>query len=449
MRAWLGGWVGVALALASACGGKAAHEGASAAAPPPAPFSAGSRLQPVYWELDGQRLFRSFWDSERQEECSFRPELESGDEHHCLPVAAAENFAFADENCTIPTVDPAFNTDAKYVIVRPDNACSAPLRMFTLGSAAVAEAFYLDHGSCTALNIPGNQVYKADVEVSISDFVSAHEQPEATTRRIGALTAVSDDGAQQLLSGWDTQRQEASAPSPSAVWHPARVARPDASASPDASCQQPAVAVSCSVTAVQLYSAGPVNELGSEISSGLHLFDADTQSCDPWTPPPDTHYFSVGAEIPDSSFEPAHEVELGTGRIHVRYDAGTDSVPILPKPLLRDTQRDEDCAIFDLGGGQGRCLPQLVAAFGDNDCQKPVCVTHAGDPAPASCIVLSEGGTSPPVVYSAGVPRNGLVFRLEHGVCVFSGGDGEAIYDVGDPIPLEEFAAATAQGLPQ
>jgi hypothetical protein len=157
----------------------------------------------------------------------------------------------------------------------------------------------------------------------------------------------------------------------------------------------------------------------------------------------------VGPEIPDSSFEPAREVEVGTSRIRVRYDAASDNTPILPKALLHDTERGEDCAVVDLGGGQGRCLPQLESAFGDAQCKTPVCVTHAGAPAPASCVAPSDDGSALPVVYSVGAPRGGLVFRLQDGVCVFSGGDGDALYDVGDPIPLEDFAAASAQGLPQ
>ncbi|HEY5373072.1 MAG TPA: hypothetical protein VIK01_05265 [Polyangiaceae bacterium] len=121
----------------------------------------------------------------------------------------------------------------------------------------------------------------------------------------------------------------------------------------------------------------------------------------------------------------------------------------MPKPLLRDTERNEDCTIFDLSGGQGRCLPQLMSAFGDAECQTPVCVTPSGAPAPASCTVLSEDGVRCPWCNSTGALRGGLIFRLEDGVCGFFGGDGDALYDVADRIPLEDFAAASAQGLPQ
>lgn len=99
MRVFEGTVLAVCLGLVTACGGSA---GSSSEPEPPATgpsqpaFVESARLVAQYWQIDDQPVFERWWDSERQEACTFGPA--SGDDgvFHCLPPLAQVFGSFAD-----------------------------------------------------------------------------------------------------------------------------------------------------------------------------------------------------------------------------------------------------------------------------------------------------------------------------------------------------------------
>jgi len=61
---------------------------------------------------------------------------------------------------------------------------------------------------------------------------------------------------------------------------------------------------------------------------------------------------------------------------------------------------------------------------------------------PTSCTGPETSSLGLPVVRTVGASHNGFIWRKAGDRCEFDGGDGLASYELGDAIPLTEFAAA-------
>jgi hypothetical protein len=434
----------------------------------------------VYWEIDGLQVHRDFYDTERKEECGFSWFSGPDGLHHCLPNSVSVDLQtpdrFSDKECSTPLTDGfELPSGIKYGLEVPTDPCAAHERLFQVFELPPStHTFHLDsNGTCyeAAPLGPGTRIYAIGPELALSKFVTATEQPQTTTRRITRLMLSADDGAQQILDGWDSLRKEASSQqNVVGRWGPSRVAFVDGYFSDD-KCSASAAPISdlpgCPPNAIVTFTNPPdlvLNEVGERAPAPIYR--ADTGQC-LRMPDPEYPLWALGKSISEQDLEPAREVLIGGGPARMRYFADADLVPILPldspaaswwisSGFLDTAHDDEPCSIVDLGNGEGRCLPDHArdGGFSDASCTTAIWAWDSSQTVPSNAALPAENpyndaGTQALSVHRVGAPiAADSYFVLSAGECTETDARGMQLREIGDEVPLREFSLATLRGLP-
>jgi hypothetical protein len=359
----------------------------------PGPFRAyasGTRLRAEVWDVDDVRALHGWFDAQRQEDCGFERHGEEKSPRYCFPTDVAEvTGSFADPACTQPAYVQFTNQGPpkSYLLMRPLSACTGPPSLYERGPALSAkQSYFAQGGTCMPGASANVTLYGLGDPVPLDALARAHEEVENRGGRIASLVLVTDDGAREVIGGYDQERKEPSSAQSagsfgmsSARWLPARFAWHYAGHVTeyfsDPGCTRPVgahylprVAV-CPFTAV--FGDPPVSAAGAPVDVGVvHTRDRDG-GCSP--PPPSSPsfgflYVEVGAPIPESAFETQTTIQVGAGRIKLSF-AGTDATgPIAFPPAMMDTTTlltlffdsawGEACELKPTADGVTRCLPR-------------------------------------------------------------------------------------------
>ena len=358
-----------------------------------APFASGTRLRAIYAQVDGLRHhWGAFYDTKLGLECTFSTGGTPDGVHYCLPLVDRQSSWYADAGCSErlwegSAADIACGSAPIHTIEPPVDSCAAHPRIFSRGAPVdfnAAHARSSDGASCSLAVGVARPLFSRGVEISISSFVLAREVVVETGGRLAVLELRAEDGARLRWGGWDTRRNEpvvslGTEAAPRA-WQPRRVAYLEENLFDDPDCTQELATkfsetAACPLTAtIDGYSStNSVHEIGPEVRGPLYTRDA-TGRCLPKTsddPRTAASYkeavYKVGPARPVAALEPAHTVEIGTGRLHAVDVAGVDGIPI-QQIGYRDTALDQECKFFGerpfsllssgpLPDGTLRCLP--------------------------------------------------------------------------------------------
>ncbi len=136
----------------------------------------GSRLKARYWVgEDGSKQFAGWYDSQREEACSFQ---DYGDGvPRCRPSSGAFASYFLDSGCTVPlfnVYDTECSTAPKYGTAL--SGCTTQL--YQLAANTPSMVYVGKPGACTGTMPPAGYTYYSGTLVSASVFVAATEQVE-------------------------------------------------------------------------------------------------------------------------------------------------------------------------------------------------------------------------------------------------------------------------------
>ena len=445
-------------------------------------FANGSRLAVRYDEVDGTLLLRAFYDTARNEECSFQ--LIPGGAA-CLPRSASLDGWFADSGCSDPLVDiapvSAGRTPPQALVSDAANGCDAPPTVRLLGDVVPpAQAYYLkSDGSCMQ-NPPNSKIVlrRLGDEVPLASFVHATPRVEPVSDAVGAVVLVADDGARFTVFGHDTAHDEwtrsMAVGDGQTRWWPVHIAYnygPGAPGTPgtvfaDAACSRPtglkdAHNALCPITTVIEYVAGDacqqfttrLHQAGAPVAgSELHAFGA-TGACVPSPPGPSdpvTLYVEMGDALADDAYPAATIVDVGGGRVVQRFDGTPDGAQaIVARGELHDSARNVDCFVGVAADDARRCLPggQIdTVFFADEACTTPV-VSASALPgctvAPTLPAEVTYGTHAYPV--GASVSPAMLYAKGSDGSCALVGPPPAAAswFSLGPEIPAASYEPAT------
>ena len=353
-------------------------------------FANGTRLAARYDDLDGTRVLRAFYDTARDEECSFQL-LPDG--AACLPQSALLDGWFADSGCTEEVVEiphvAAGRASPDVLVTDPDDACAGPPTVRALGDMVPGpEGYYIkSDGSCVQ-NPPDAKIVLRRIgdEIPLDRFVHATPMVEPVSDAVGTVVLAADDGASVTMFGNDPTSGEWTrsvlAGDGSSRWWPVHLAYNYGQGAPgtpgtfyaDAGCSVPtgikdAHNALCPITTVFEFVPGDacqqftlrLHQAGASVAAAdLHALAGDG-SCVASPPDPSAPaelYVQMGDLLPDDAFPAASVVDVGTGRIVQRFDGPPDgSVAITARGELHDNARGVDCFIGLAADGARRCLP--------------------------------------------------------------------------------------------
>lgn len=148
-------------------------------------YKSGSRLKAKYYEgQDGSKAFVGWFDSQRNEDCSFR--IAADGTARCLPTGDVVQF-FNDGNCTSPLVMVAkpCATAAAYAVFQDGVSCSeVRTRVYPRGNPTTpgGTIFMKASTSCTGISSSTYQTiynfFTVGPEVAPSAFVGANLKVE-------------------------------------------------------------------------------------------------------------------------------------------------------------------------------------------------------------------------------------------------------------------------------
>ena len=213
MRRRLVVWSGLMLvcATSAACGGGSAEPDAAsapdAAIPGSCSPSAGTRLAPQGWALEGgERVATGWFDGERGEACAFTPDADG--KLRCLPtqlVATAFGDYFLDEACTeAASLLPGATCDGeevKYVATTRYELCASRTELRpveTLIDTGGGRLIYQRDtaGGCLlAGTVTTERLARLGAPIAPASFVSAILAPGDARGRLAPLVLTADDGA--------------------------------------------------------------------------------------------------------------------------------------------------------------------------------------------------------------------------------------------------------------
>lgn len=167
-------------------------------------------------------------------------------------------------------------------------------------------------------------------------------------------------------------------------------------------------------------------------------------------------YYTLGAEIPPTTFVAAEEKYTTDGRLAVRYADGEDGSRYCDDNVLRDTARGNESCIQQIGeDGQMRCLPyaQFSGTFyRDSGCAGTATV---GTDISSDCVATAPlYMLGPPVacdprrvLYQRGDALSGPVYYSSGGTCQALGA-GETLYEQGPHVAPDQFVALSEERVP-
>lgn len=342
--------------LAGACGriGFADHADASGPLPAaPAPYASGTRLRAEYWEVDGARLFATWFDTELGEPCLVTTAADGVS--RCLPNVAEINVEFSDPTCTTPLALGAFpidETDCPSGHAYAYRKTGDVTRVFHVGPAFTG-AVYQASGSCTAVSGSPYTFLDVGAEVPASAFVAIHEE-STPAGDLAYVEQVGDDGSRLLLNKFDGARL-------ARISHDQVLVVPDVPSAAvgfaDASCAVPAVFVDGTASGRVLIErthdlctdAYDDATIGAEQATYYQL---ESGACTAATLPSNFHVYALLARTPLVPIATG-AFESDGGFAHWRFDQG-QTLPI----GFYDPARGDECAPIALVTGHARvCAP--------------------------------------------------------------------------------------------
>jgi hypothetical protein len=393
----------------------------------PEGFRSGTRLRAIYDTLDGVRVLRAWYDTERREECSFDGPAGWGRAHHCLPTvsrapAGSEPAAapeggvslppwFADDACTVPLfLDPKPCQGQQYLSPPTANFCDEVPQLYLTGARFTGTKAWqrFGDGTCSGYGLPNSPpplLYYAGATVPIDAFVAAHEEMVPVTDRMGVLTLVADDGSRQAIAAGDLARDDEPsriwiADDNSRRWMPARWASLGPAPSgwySDAACtSQLFASFGCPVSAEGEIVPKPgvtgvppgtgllrFRSLGAEVpASAAYQLDS-SGACGPaHSPAVAPQLYAPGDPLPTMSFAEGSLVDVGAGPLRRTFDANQGQPLIDDVPGMVFTGGDHHpCLVLPTADGKRRCLPgavHLVHEFVDAACTQPAVIAFTG-----------------------------------------------------------------------
>lgn len=343
--------------------------------PAPVTFASGSRLHAMFHEVDGVKLLVGWQDTQLGKPCTFLG-------GRCVPGTTrheSDSLAlFDDPACTSRVIqkpgesdfDPAFDVVAigsaqcdEVTLYLPGEAI-VPLRVYRHGASGACEETFFAGGEVLRLNAIG-----ADGN---EPFVRAHEENDGAGGRIVTRWLVADDGARQIVGGWDVERNvRVEVPNGARRWYP----QDRAAIASEARCPGVATSYACEPAAVFIGGDGcrepDVYAVGARLADDACGASAGRS-------------YEVLSAIPNELFAPAKGVDVGAARIRLTMFArGSDERPIAPRRFF-DTEAGVPCSPNGSADkpDELRCRPdadsRVAPAYAEEGCTKKAALFTPG-----------------------------------------------------------------------
>lgn len=388
-------------------------------------YKSGARLRAEVERVEGETIFKRFYDTARKETCVFEPMKDGG--YRCLP--STTSVLYSDTGCGTMAGAGVITCPAgvKYASVRglPPSECGGDLppleRLFELGDPlGVSEVHErLADGTC----LPRAATMTAlGAEVALAAFVHATAEPVAMTETLAVVRLTGDDGSQVVLESFVDRTRDAhcrsvtfggpSAPTRACV--PARWAFSEPQTGPyeDPSCTVRAAAyarkASCPppelVIRAERVDAGAAGACASSgRATSLHAvgaplptaYSTTTGSCAVAAHEHDS-FFALGASLPASTFPP---LELGVhGAGSVRVQALGQGGVRLAHGVLFHAPSKSSCSAIKFADGKRYCFADdtlyysELSRYKDAACTQPVYVARTCGVTPKQIATKSGNG---------------------------------------------------------
>jgi hypothetical protein len=441
--------------------------GDGAAALPRPDYRSGTRLRAmIYKTSDGDKLWHHWYDSQLKIPCAMQ--LGADGQMRCLPNEYASQFS--DDQCKTPVlaVGPTCATPA-YAI--QTNDCDGAT-LYKVGDKTTPARIYLRSGTtCMDAGAPGEGSLYALTPLPASTAVAAKEVHDARGSDLMETYLEAEDGALQPVSAYDPARKSDCAPgavadrcTPSNVayvssavqyWADMGCSTSRLAARFGCASKMP-VAVGLLLTSTDACGNVTANysfaEIGAETAAASFVSNGG-QACQTNTlKSPNPRLYPVGAAIAPTTMPKMGNLDVGAGRVKVRYQVDGAGNKIHAASLY-DSTRKEICQATPTSSGL-RCIPTAdqASSFSDDKCDRPL--IFANKPL-ASCpprmppaFVRSGGWTTcsnqiTPVRYFA------VGAKLDHAMVYYGGGtncdaangvSGVDFYDSTE-IPVTDFGS--------
>jgi hypothetical protein len=413
---------------------------------------AGTRLHPIDFVSDeGLRVLTlRFMDTERGEECSFKPS-DDGD-WHCFPDAELNEppFQALAKDCRTPVVPACEAYAADYATSSCENS---GLRIYALGDP-IEGAPRVPPDCAFYLQVPaGEQYRRVGARIPNDAFVRAVVGAATDGNRIGTQQLSAEDGSALLLGFFDHEEDqpcESVSPVPGGPSYCVPSPRSlifdyftDAACSEagrrlaDGACgQRPSVGLAPDEQALYRLGRG-VGAVPAFFSENGYCSESQA-----W------EGYEVAESVDASAFAQIQASNSGGGRVQLGVSQTTDGSAVVPDPIsgdgyLWDSELGLKCSIAVSSDGEYRCLPLLYGnyapnLFADDQCQLPLAAragTAMSSAEPAWLVFTSTASGA-----GCGSPTSTVVYELE--AEPYTGQLYIPSEDIdGNPICLEETGA--------
>jgi hypothetical protein len=198
--------IAVVLALLTACGRFGFDETPPDAAvppvvPPPPEYASGTRLRAEVHEVNGARVFVTWYDTMLGEECQRRV-TEDG-VMRCIPTRISVGAQYSDAACTthlLASVQPSDQTDCPTALVLASQQIGARFRVVQVGAKYFGTVYQNTNDTCVQLGTSTSiDLYDVGATVPPETFVAFHEE-RTPSGAFEYIEYVADDGARELAS---------------------------------------------------------------------------------------------------------------------------------------------------------------------------------------------------------------------------------------------------------
>ncbi|MBX3214030.1 MAG: hypothetical protein KF850_18490 [Labilithrix sp.] len=389
-------------------------------------FESGTRVKVQSFRVDEGEYFRTFIDTDLGEPCTLRA-IGDGSTAVCLPATAS--IAYSDPSCTT-LVGKVSGEPAGYAIGPTEtDACgiAKDITLYPIGAAIDTALIYVRDGAdCLEQLADGGTVRALGAPLTVASggiatFVAKREPASSALERVrwvssdGAAVVVSspyvDVGAQRECSATDVGAPGATGrrrcvPAKQAIHMgpalpgtggpftdgtcatpAARTALAPACAAPDIVLRRRTVvpAVGCAESYFTLA------EVGSQITG---TYSGSPGNCTTFTPPRTTMW-SLGAEIPITTFPEIEDVLVGVGRVRAKIARSNGST--LSQVGAFDTAADALCSPTKIGD-EWFCTstfdpsPWCGFDYADSACTTPILLRNACDVRPQAVVLGTDQG---------------------------------------------------------
>jgi hypothetical protein len=196
--------IAVVLALLTACGRYGFDESAPDAAlppvvPAPAEYASGTRLRAEVHEVNGTKVFTTWFDTLLGEECARR--ITEDGVMRCIPTRVATGAQYSDATCAthlLTTIEPSDPTDCPSALVLASQQVGERYRVVQVGAKYLGTIYQSTGGPCSMLGTSTSiDYYALGATVPADMFVAFHEE-RTPSGAFEYIEYVGDDGAREL-----------------------------------------------------------------------------------------------------------------------------------------------------------------------------------------------------------------------------------------------------------